>query len=338
MAARLGEHYGIADLRDAGRLQVHRPEDDRDRRDDGRRGVRRLRLRDAPAGARRHLRRPAAARPVPAREGGRPLAGVEGDRPLPRDRRPVVLPADRRPRRASGLPRDRSAGCSSTSRRRRPTELAGQPVARTQSRSTRSDGFKFFVADGSWLLDPDVAAPSRSCASTRRRPRAEARDAMLGAGEQLVRGCVSDATSAAPAGARRVDKPWGHELIWAHTDRYVGKLLVIETGKRLSLQYHEVKDESILVLSGRLRLYLEDDAGDRPRPGARPGRGTGTSRPAASIATRRSSAASSSRSRPRSSTTSSASRTTSAARGPTRPDRPPGTSGHFGGDRAGPRV
>jgi mannose-6-phosphate isomerase len=60
---------------------------------------------------------------------------------------------------------------------------------------------------------------------------------------------------------RRVDKPWGHELIWAHTDRYVGKLLVIETGQRLSLQRHRVKDESILVLSGRLLLTLEDDAG-----------------------------------------------------------------------------
>ncbi|HEX5591212.1 MAG TPA: cupin domain-containing protein [Candidatus Limnocylindrales bacterium] len=60
---------------------------------------------------------------------------------------------------------------------------------------------------------------------------------------------------------RRVDKPWGHELIWAHTDRYVGKILVIETGRRLSLQYHEVKDEWIHVLSGRLRLTIEDDDG-----------------------------------------------------------------------------
>jgi mannose-6-phosphate isomerase len=60
---------------------------------------------------------------------------------------------------------------------------------------------------------------------------------------------------------RRVDKPWGHELIWAQTDAYVGKVLVIEAGKRLSLQRHEVKDESIFVLSGRLRLHLEDDAG-----------------------------------------------------------------------------
>jgi mannose-6-phosphate isomerase len=60
---------------------------------------------------------------------------------------------------------------------------------------------------------------------------------------------------------RRVDKPWGHERIWAVTDHYVGKVLVIEAGKRLSLQKHEVKDESILVVSGRLRLYLEDEAG-----------------------------------------------------------------------------
>lgn len=60
---------------------------------------------------------------------------------------------------------------------------------------------------------------------------------------------------------RRVEKPWGYELIWAHTERYVGKVLVIETGKRLSLQRHEIKDESILVRSGVLRLYLEDDDG-----------------------------------------------------------------------------
>jgi mannose-6-phosphate isomerase len=61
---------------------------------------------------------------------------------------------------------------------------------------------------------------------------------------------------------RRVDKPWGHELIWAHTDRYVGKILVIEAGKRLSLQRHEIKDETILVATGRLRLYLEDADGE----------------------------------------------------------------------------
>jgi len=62
--------------------------------------------------------------------------------------------------------------------------------------------------------------------------------------------------------AKRVEKPWGHELIWAHTPRYVGKVLVIEPGKRLSLQYHREKDESIYVVRGHLRLHLEDDSGD----------------------------------------------------------------------------
>ena len=71
------------------------------------------------------------------------------------------------------------------------------------------------------------------------------------------------ASIAPPPGAvtRRVDKPWGHELIWAETDRYAGKILVIEAGRRLSLQYHERKLESILVMSGRLLLHLEDDEG-----------------------------------------------------------------------------
>jgi len=61
--------------------------------------------------------------------------------------------------------------------------------------------------------------------------------------------------------ARRVEKPWGHELIWAHTERYVGKVIVIEAGRRLSLQRHVIKDESIFVISGHLRLTLEDETG-----------------------------------------------------------------------------
>ena len=60
---------------------------------------------------------------------------------------------------------------------------------------------------------------------------------------------------------RRVDKPWGHELIWALTDRYCGKVIVVEAGRRLSLQRHDRKDESVLILSGRLQLHLEDDDG-----------------------------------------------------------------------------
>ena len=52
--------------------------------------------------------------------------------------------------------------------------------------------------------------------------------------------------------ARRVDKPWGHEIIWAQTEKYVGKILFVKAGERLSLQYHEVKDETIYVLSGKM--------------------------------------------------------------------------------------
>lgn len=51
---------------------------------------------------------------------------------------------------------------------------------------------------------------------------------------------------------KRVEKPWGHELLWAHTDRYVGKILHIRAGESLSLQYHERKDETLHVLRGEL--------------------------------------------------------------------------------------
>ncbi len=53
-------------------------------------------------------------------------------------------------------------------------------------------------------------------------------------------------------GSVTVDKPWGHELIWAITERYVGKILHVRADESLSLQYHSVKDETIMVLAGRL--------------------------------------------------------------------------------------
>jgi len=61
---------------------------------------------------------------------------------------------------------------------------------------------------------------------------------------------------------RRVDKPWGYELIWAHTDRYVGKILHVTAGQLLSIQYHHVKDETMHVLSGELilRTWASEDA------------------------------------------------------------------------------
>ena len=61
----------------------------------------------------------------------------------------------------------------------------------------------------------------------------------------------------------RVDKPWGYEIIWAHTDSYVGKILHINAGHALSVQYHEVKDETVYLLSGELVYRVWEN--DRPR-------------------------------------------------------------------------
>ena len=60
----------------------------------------------------------------------------------------------------------------------------------------------------------------------------------------------------------RIDKPWGYELRFAITDRYLGKLIHVDAGQALSLQYHVQKDEAILVLGGELDLVLEDDSGE----------------------------------------------------------------------------
>lgn len=63
----------------------------------------------------------------------------------------------------------------------------------------------------------------------------------------------------------RVDKPWGYELIWAHTPDYVGKILHVNAGESLSLQYHEVKDETIFLLTGSMRFEVgssEEDLRD----------------------------------------------------------------------------
>ncbi len=61
-----------------------------------------------------------------------------------------------------------------------------------------------------------------------------------------------------------VPKPWGHETIWAHTDRYVGKILHIKAGQALSVQYHNRKDETVHLLSGDLiyRVKLGDELED----------------------------------------------------------------------------
>jgi mannose-6-phosphate isomerase len=55
---------------------------------------------------------------------------------------------------------------------------------------------------------------------------------------------------------RRVEKPWGYELIWAEADEYVAKVLFVRAGESLSLQFHRAKDESWLVQDGRVKLEL----------------------------------------------------------------------------------
>jgi mannose-6-phosphate isomerase len=61
---------------------------------------------------------------------------------------------------------------------------------------------------------------------------------------------------------RKVEKPWGYELIWALTDTYCGKVLFVRAGHSLSLQFHRQKDEAWLVQSGRAKLEL-GNAGDK---------------------------------------------------------------------------
>lgn len=60
----------------------------------------------------------------------------------------------------------------------------------------------------------------------------------------------------------RVEKPWGYELIWARTGDYVGKILHINRGHKLSLQYHRVKEETIYLQSGKMNFVFENEHGE----------------------------------------------------------------------------
>lgn len=62
---------------------------------------------------------------------------------------------------------------------------------------------------------------------------------------------------------RRVEKPWGHEIIWAHAESYVGKILHVKAGEKLSWQYHEEKEETIYLYSGLLDLETETEDEER---------------------------------------------------------------------------
>jgi quercetin dioxygenase-like cupin family protein len=65
-------------------------------------------------------------------------------------------------------------------------------------------------------------------------------------------------SEAAKPGVVRVDKPWGYELVWARTDRYVGKVIHVNAGHALSLQYHRVKTETVYLAAGKVRYEIKD--------------------------------------------------------------------------------
>ena len=69
----------------------------------------------------------------------------------------------------------------------------------------------------------------------------------------------------------RVEKPWGYELHWAKTERYVGKVLHIKAGHALSLQYHNRKDETIFLQSGKMLFEIGEQDGALTKREMRPG-------------------------------------------------------------------
>ncbi len=111
----------------------------------------------------------------------------------------------------------------------------------------------------------------------------------------------------------RVEKPWGYELHWAKTDRYVGKLIHVNKGHALSLQYHNVKDETIFLWSGKLLFEIEVD-GQLIEPRDAAGRGRARHAENGAPHDRASKTPTSSKSRRRSSTTSSALKTNTDGR------------------------
>src|SRR5437867_6917275 len=84
---------------------------------------------------------------------------------------------------------------------------------------------------------------------------------------------MSSRRAAGPIRPERVPKPWGHEIVWARTDRYVGKILHVRAGESLSLQYHQRKEETMRVLTGT--LVLEVGSEDEARRAVRLGPGEG---------------------------------------------------------------
>lgn len=71
---------------------------------------------------------------------------------------------------------------------------------------------------------------------------------------------------------RRTEKPWGYELLFALTPKYAGKLIFVKQGHRLSLQYHSIKDEAMLIYAGKVLIEIEDTAGSKEKVTLGPGK------------------------------------------------------------------
>ena len=134
-------------------------------------------------------------------------------------------------------------------------------AARGQSsdkgQSSRQLGRKYTCARNATLLADRVAKylPSGSLGSW--RDHLDAIPPQSGAPPK------KETTLGHPQDVTRVDKPWGHEIIWAKTERYVGKVLFVKAGERLSLQYHERKDETVYVMSGKMVFEVGPKDGER---------------------------------------------------------------------------
>ena len=318
MAARLGEHYGIATHETPVGFKFIGPKMIETGRDDGRRGVRRLRVRDAPARARRRVRRPAPARPVPARArrpgDGRCRAPSSSSTSSP-DRRSTAgstsMSSDPRTPRRSG-------GCSSTSRRRQPAELAGRAGQRGSMPLDTGDGFKFFLADGSWLLvrasGHRAARPGLHGGDVRGDPRADAGRPASGWSAARERGRDRRRSPGRQALGPRADLG-AHGPIRGQDPRDRGRQAAQSPAPPGEGRIRSSCRRAAPALRSRtMRASSQVEELGPGEPPARPDRADPPLRGDRTVRAR-------SRFRPPSSTTSSASRTTSAARA--RPRRRP---------------
>jgi mannose-6-phosphate isomerase-like protein (cupin superfamily) len=124
-------------------------------------------------------------------------------------------------------------------------------------------------SDGRGLPPPrrlgDIARPRRTWRAAKAPAALPPHEEGQHERDERERNAGQAVVSAATSGRREVrtvPKPWGHETIWAHSDRYVGKILHIKAGHALSVQYHERKDETVYLLSGELLYRVAEQGGE----------------------------------------------------------------------------